>query len=230
MKLSFDTYLISDTHFGQDSVVVREEIRAKIAMRLGYKNHFDLLVDNWNARVKKEDLVLHLGDVYFKDGLKYIKKLNGKKRLIIGNNDISNGNNMKFEALRTLGWVAKNKIALKIPQKDKEQIKEKIAKKYKNIPQRAYLNGLIIDFAGHRILFSHFPVFDRKRNDRFSAVRNVLDDYYRFSECSLNIHGHTHSKEVAFDCCVNVSCEKTMLAPIKLKELLKRNGISALGI
>ena len=221
MNISLDTFLISDTHFGQDSVVVREAIREKIATHLGYKNHFDLLVDNWNACVKSDDLVLHLGDVYFSNGLKYIKKLNGKKRLIIGNNDIGkDGALRKFEALQNLGWVAKNKVTLKIPEKHK--VREKIAKKYKHIKEAIFLNGLIIDFAGHRILFSHFPVFDRKRNDRFDAIRNVLDDYYRFSDCSLNIHGHTHSREVAWDCCINVSCEQTMLSPITLREALKR--------
>lgn len=214
MDISLDTYLISDTHFGQDSVVTREKIRHCIASHLGYKNHFDLLVDNWNAKVKDSDCVLHLGDVYFQDGLKYAKKLQGKKQLIIGNNDIK-----KYRKLRDLGWKAKNKIALKIPQK--QQIAEKIAKKYKNIHDKIYLNGLIMDIAGHRILFSHFPVFDRKKNDRFSAVRDVLDDYYRFSDCSLNIHGHTHSREVGYEFCINVSCERTMLAPIKLRKILK---------
>lgn len=214
MDISLDTYLISDTHFGQDSVVRREAIRTQIASHLGYKNHFDLLVDNWNAKVKECDSVLHLGDVYFKDGLKYIKKLQGNKRLIIGNNDIT-----KFKKLQNLGWKTKNKIILKIPQK--QQISEKIAQKYKNIEDKIYLNGLIVDIAGHRILFSHFPVFDRKKNDRFCAVRDVLDDYYRFSDCSLNIHGHTHSREVAHKFCINVSCEKTMLSPITLRKVLK---------
>lgn len=214
MDISLDTYLISDTHFGQDSVVRREAIRTQIASHLGYKNHFDLLVDNWNAKVKECDSVLHLGDVYFKDGLKYIKKLQGNKRLIIGNNDIT-----KFKKLQNLGWKTKNKIILKIPQK--QQIAEKIAQKYKNIEDKIYLNGLIVDIAGHRILFSHFPVFDRKKNDRFCAVRDVLDDYYRFSDCSLNIHGHTHSREVAHKFCINVSCEKTMLSPITLRKVLK---------
>lgn len=214
MKITLDTFIISDTHFGQDSVSKREVIRANIANHLGYKNHFDLLVDRWNEKVSSNDLVLHLGDVYFKDGLKYAKKLNGKKRLIIGNNDIK-----RFENLKKLGWKAKNKVILKIDQKEK--IREKIAKKYKNIKDEIFLNGLIIDIGGHRILFSHFPVFDRKKNDRYDEIRNVLDDYYRFCDCSLNIHGHTHSKDTKHPFCINLSCEKTMLVPKKLKDILK---------
>ncbi|RDU63472.1 metallophosphoesterase family protein [Helicobacter sp. MIT 14-3879] len=214
MKISLDTYILSDTHFGQDSIVKREYIRKTITNNLNYKNHFNLLVDNWNAKIKNDDLVLHLGDVYFKDGIKYVKRLNGNKRLIIGNNDIN-----KFNKLIALGWKTKNKVILKIPQKDK--IREKINKKYKDIKNKIFLNGLIIDIAGHRILFSHFPVFDRKKNDRYSYIRDILYDYYRFSECSLNIHGHTHSKDVIKEkFCINVSCEKTMLSPIKLRSIL----------
>ena len=214
MEISLDTFLISDTHFGQDSVILRERIRTQIASHLGYKNHFDLLVDNWNSCVGQGDFVLHLGDVYFGGGLKYIKKLQGKKRLIIGNNDTK-----RFENLRSLGWKAKNKVALKIPQKN--AVREKIAKKYGMVANSIYLNALVCDIAGERIMFSHFPVFERKKNDRFCAVRDVLDDYYRLCECSLNIHGHTHSRASKHSFCINVSCERTMLGPIALKKALK---------
>ncbi len=213
MKITIDSYIISDTHFGQDSVIKKEAIRNKIAKKLGYNNHFDLLVDNWNAVVGDNDMVLHLGDVYFQDGLKYIKKLNGFKRLIIGNNDIK-----KYQCLCKLGWQVKNKVILKIPQKDK--IRDKIKCKYGKLAENIYLNGIVMDIAEHRILFSHFPVFDRKANDRFSAARDVLDDYYRFCDCSLNIHGHTHSKSTKHPFCINLSCEQTRLSPIKLKEVL----------
>lgn len=214
MNITLDTYIISDTHFGQDSVIIKEKIRKKIADKLKYKNHFDLMVDNWNNKIKNNDNVLHLGDVYFKNGLSYIKKLNGNKMLIIGNNDIK-----KINKLKKINWRMKNKIILDIPQKEK--IKEKIKEKYGKIEDKIYLNGIIADIDGERILFSHFPVFNRKKNDRYAAIRDVLDDYFRFSECSLNIHGHTHSKDTENKFCINMSVEKTMLTPIKLKKILK---------
>lgn len=215
MKITLDTYIISDTHFGQDSVAKREQIRNMIAKQLGYKNHFDLLVDNWNAKVGKNCNILHLGDVYFKDGLSYVKKLNGNKGLVIGNNDVN-----KFEKLLNLGWKTKNKVILKINERQK--VREKIKRKYKNIDEKIFLNGIIVDIAGERILFSHFPVFNRKKNDKFNKIRDVLDDYYRFSDCSLNIHGHTHSKDTNNSFCINLSCEKTMLSPKRLKDILKQ--------
>lgn len=215
MKITLDTYVISDTHFGQDSIHKKEPIRRVIANNLGYEDCFSLMVDNWNREVSPKDSVLHLGDVYCKDGLSYLKKLNGKKRLVIGNNDIK-----KVGFIQKLGWKAKNKVVLKIPQK--EQVRALIHKKYPQIKDDIFLNGIIIDIAGERILFSHFPVFNRKNNDRFAQIRDVLDDYFRLSDCSLNIHGHTHSRDTNNPFCINVSAEKTMLTPLPLKQILKR--------
>lgn len=214
MNITLDTYIISDTHFGQDSILKKERIRKLATNHFGYKNHFDLMVDNWNSKVKPKDKILHLGDVYFKDGISYLKKLNGEKILVIGNNDVK-----KIERLKKLNWKMKNKVILNIPQKEK--IREKIKKKYGKIHDKAYLNGIIMDLDGERILFSHFPVFNRKTNDRYSAIRDILDDYFRFSECSLNIHGHTHSKNTNNRFCINMSVEQTMFFPIKLKKILK---------
>ena len=51
----------------------------------------EALMDNWNSVVKPGDKVYHLGDVTFGNKENYIKnthkKLNGKKRLIVGNHD-----------------------------------------------------------------------------------------------------------------------------------------------
>ena len=48
-------------------------------------------MDNWNSVVKPGDKVYHLGDVTFGNKENYIKnihkRLNGKKRLIVGNHD-----------------------------------------------------------------------------------------------------------------------------------------------
>lgn len=213
MKITLDTFVIADTHFGQDSIARKETIRNEMAKYYSYNNHFEYMVEIWNAAIKKDDKVLHLGDVYFKNGLKYIKKLNGSKHLIIGNNDVK-----KYKNLIKLGWSAKNKMVLNIERK--RAIKEEIKRKYGKLAKNIYLNGIITDIGGHRILFSHFPVFNRKKNDRYTFVRDILDDYYKLAQCSLNIHGHTHSKQTDNPFCINLSCENTMLKPIRLREIL----------
>ena len=49
-----------------------------------------VMIDNWNSVVKPGDKVYHLGDVFFGNKDKFKKlwpRLNGRKRLIVGNHD-----------------------------------------------------------------------------------------------------------------------------------------------
>ena len=79
-----DIWFISDTHFGHKNILswgrdvdTVEEMDA-------------VMVERWNSVVKKGDLVYHLGDVFFgpkEDFNKLWPKLNGSKRLIVGNHD-----------------------------------------------------------------------------------------------------------------------------------------------
>jgi calcineurin-like phosphoesterase family protein len=74
-------YLISDTHFYHD----------KIGIYCGRPNNwFDLIIKNWNNTVRRNDVVLHLGDFSFGDIHKVYdirRRLNGKLYLIRGNHD-----------------------------------------------------------------------------------------------------------------------------------------------
>ena len=50
----------------------------------------EFMIDNWNSVVKQDDKVWHLGDVMMGDKIKFAKnwrKLNGSKRLCVGNHD-----------------------------------------------------------------------------------------------------------------------------------------------
>jgi len=62
------------------------------------------MLDNWNSVVKPGDKVYHLGDVMMGDKTefkKYWSKLNGSKRLIVGNHD-------------DIKWMAQNELFAKI--------------------------------------------------------------------------------------------------------------------
>lgn len=49
----------------------------------------ETMVERWNAVVGEHDTVYHLGDVVInRKSLHHVKRLNGKKRLILGNHDI----------------------------------------------------------------------------------------------------------------------------------------------
>lgn len=78
-------WIISDTHFGHENII-------KYCNRpfANAKEMDEKLLDNWNSVVKPGDKVYHLGDVFMGDKENFKKlwpKLNGSKRLIVGNHD-----------------------------------------------------------------------------------------------------------------------------------------------
>lgn len=87
------TWLVSDTHFGHHNLYKRfvdsrtgEPIRpwAESADQAD-----EIMRETWNARVRPNDKVYHLGDVAIpRRGLKCLDGLNGRKVLLRGNHDI----------------------------------------------------------------------------------------------------------------------------------------------
>lgn len=87
-----DIWATSDTHFQHGNILnftlpngnfVRPEFSCVEEMD-------ETIIQNWNSVVKKGDLVYHLGDVFMGDKETFCKlwpRLNGKKRLVIGNHD-----------------------------------------------------------------------------------------------------------------------------------------------
>ena len=90
-------FIISDTHFGHEQII-------KYCGRpfKSTKEMDEMLIKNWNEVVSNNDTIIHLGDVGF--GKKayiasIIKRLNGKKILIMGNHD-----NWSEQAYRDMGF------------------------------------------------------------------------------------------------------------------------------
>jgi calcineurin-like phosphoesterase family protein len=79
-----NVFFTGDTHFGDHRVL---NIRPRPFDSLDEMN--ETLIARWNARVRAEDDIWHLGD--FASGLKLaqlvLPKLNGRKHLVPGNND-----------------------------------------------------------------------------------------------------------------------------------------------
>lgn len=90
-----DKWFISDTHFFHDNIIKYCNRPFKDAQEMN-----EMLILNWNKVVKPKDKVYHLGDVacgYGGDDAKLgtlLRRLNGKKRLVVGNHD-----NLKSVAL-----------------------------------------------------------------------------------------------------------------------------------
>lgn len=78
-------FIISDTHFKEPHILKLSRKNFKNS-----KEHDDLIINNWNRIVGKDDTIYHLGDIgSLTQGelTNLLKKLNGKKILIKGNHD-----------------------------------------------------------------------------------------------------------------------------------------------
>lgn len=77
-------WLISDTHFSHENIITYCGRPFANAQEMD-----EQIVTNWNKVVKPSDHVYHLGDVTLKkQHLEIVGRLNGKKRLLLGNHDI----------------------------------------------------------------------------------------------------------------------------------------------
>ena len=100
-----DIFFISDTHFDHENMLTfldddDQLIRGDRFHDVEEMN--ETIIQNWNAVVKPGDKVYHLGDVTFKVNrlARIMSRLNGNKRLLLGNHD--DGRN--FDLLR---WFEK---------------------------------------------------------------------------------------------------------------------------
>lgn len=211
MQISLDTFIISDTHFGHKHVLVKEPLRVITLNNTHYKSFDDLSLNWWNEVVSVNDSVLHLGDLYFGDGDSILPKLNGEKMLIVGNNDMG-----KYQKLKD--WRVVKKIKFKIPEKD--MLKKAMKKKWGDELKNPYATGLIVDVNNVRIMFSHFPVGERKKNDKYHKARDIIDYAYSLAKCEVNIHGHIHSRDSVQDYCINASTERLSFRPKRLRDIL----------
>lgn len=85
------TFVISDTHFGHLGVCkfMRNDGVTKLRPWDSPEEMDEEMVKRWNARVRPNDKVYHLGDVVInRKALHILHRLNGDKVLIKGNHDI----------------------------------------------------------------------------------------------------------------------------------------------
>ena len=83
-------YYISDTHFGHDNIIGYADRPFSSSLEMD-----EFMIARWNEIVKPEDHITHLGDVTMARGgrvqqdafIRLMKRLNGHKRLFLGNHD-----------------------------------------------------------------------------------------------------------------------------------------------
>jgi calcineurin-like phosphoesterase family protein len=208
-------YIISDTHFGHINILLFEPGRIQKARMEGYEDFDRFLIETINDVISKEDEVLHLGDVTFKDGYKLAKKLNGKITLIKGNHDKEK--HIKF--YKSLGWdiIDGVRIEAEVDEGIKKYI-ESMKYRYKKFEK---VSCLIKNINGKRVLFSHYPVFnDNPYDEKFRNITNALEEIFNILNCDINVYGHTHSYIVGDKKCINACLEVNDFKPLKIEEIL----------
>lgn len=77
-------YFTADTHFGHENVIRFCDRPYTTAAEMD-----EALIENWNSRVKGNDTVFILGDLFFRsdNAEEILRCLKGKKRLLVGNHD-----------------------------------------------------------------------------------------------------------------------------------------------
>ncbi len=82
-----NTFYIGDTHFNHANILKFEPTFRPFS---SIEEHNEFLIDRWNSVVKKGDIVWHLGDLLFGKttiNTQILARLNGRKKLIMGNHD-----------------------------------------------------------------------------------------------------------------------------------------------
>lgn len=93
-----NTFFTSDLHFSHVNIIKYCNRPFKNVDEMNRK-----LITNWNSRVKKEDIVYHVGDFCFRQGPEapkaehWIKQLNGNIIFINGNHDENGRNTLKTD-------------------------------------------------------------------------------------------------------------------------------------
>jgi len=84
-------WLISDTHFNHSNILNFKDKNENLIRKFSDVHDMnETMIDRWNKLVKPQDKVYHLGDVYFGDEKQasfLLSRLNGHKRLVVGNHD-----------------------------------------------------------------------------------------------------------------------------------------------
>lgn len=84
-------WVTSDTHFNHKNILNFHDDEGKRVRPFNSVEEMnEVLIERWNEVVKPGDKIYHLGDVFFgpKEWIENNwRKLNGKKRLIVGNHD-----------------------------------------------------------------------------------------------------------------------------------------------
>lgn len=117
-------FMTSDHHFGHKNILKFEPHARNFD---SIEEHDEYLVQMWNEVVKPKDLVFHLGDLIFPTyAVKYVARLNGRKRLIMGNHDWKKDKIIApyFERMGGCAYIDRGYVLTHIPMRMEDSGKD----------------------------------------------------------------------------------------------------------
>lgn len=148
-------WIISDNHFSHANIITYTNRPFKDVEEMD-----NVMLENWNKTVGKNDLVYFLGDLTF-DIKKIVPKLNGKKIFIKGNHDFRKKLNPYGVIFNEFYVPINNELVLMIHDPG-------------NIPKK--WEGWVI----HGHVHNHFPEEFPKINRRLKRI-NVCVEYWNYT-------------------------------------------------
>ncbi|MCW5710614.1 hypothetical protein [Shinella sp.] len=106
-------FYIADTHFRHERILTLQPRPFP-----SIDAHDNAIVERWNAVVRDDDIVYHLGDFAFRLGERFDKlhwlfsRLKGRKHLVLGNHDVTSRGEI-HPHLAALDWAAPPAHALR---------------------------------------------------------------------------------------------------------------------
>lgn len=98
-------FVISDTHFSHQKILNFVDYESNHVRSFTDIDEMDnTMLENWNKVVKDNDIVYHLGDVFFDKGHKILPHLKGRKRLILGNHDNAKSKHITDNFQKIMMW------------------------------------------------------------------------------------------------------------------------------
>lgn len=115
-----ERWVVSDTHFGHESVCTKFKNPDGSPLRdfASAAEMDEVMVERWNALVQPNDVVIHLGDVVInKKKLPILDRLNGIKKLVLGNHDIHHLSALApyFESMTSMRTEGKDILMTHVP-------------------------------------------------------------------------------------------------------------------
>lgn len=168
----YNTWFIADTHFGHENMFkMRREAKIGGFSCSTLEEMNQMLIDNWNSRVKEKDFVVVVGDFVWKpkEFLSIVSKLNGQKILVTGNHDTR-------DVKKSDVWLdVKNILHLRLGETSNCPKKDKLDFYCCHYPIRDW-NGR---YHGSYHIYGHTHIFDMEDSRAFNVGVDVNIDPWK---------------------------------------------------